>query len=66
MTDGASSLRSGMRGTSNDDAKAGKISIFLCAEDPKAGIAGIDFFSEWKTVYIDYSGALQRAQIDND
>jgi aldehyde dehydrogenase (NAD+) len=24
-----------------------------------------DFFSEWKTVYIDYSGGLQRAQIDN-
>ena len=30
----------------------------------EAGIAGIDFFTEWKTVYIDYSGALQRAQID--
>jgi len=30
----------------------------------EAGIAGIDFFSEWKTVYIDYSGGLQRAQID--
>jgi aldehyde dehydrogenase (NAD+) len=24
-----------------------------------------EFFSEWKTVYIDYSGGLQRAQIDN-
>jgi aldehyde dehydrogenase (NAD+) len=24
-----------------------------------------DFFSEWKTVYVDYSGGLQRAQIDN-
>ncbi|MDP2207588.1 MAG: aldehyde dehydrogenase family protein [Bacteroidota bacterium] len=24
-----------------------------------------DFFTEWKTVYIDYSGGLQRAQIDN-
>ena len=24
-----------------------------------------DFFSEWKTVYIDYSSGLQRAQIDN-
>jgi acyl-CoA reductase-like NAD-dependent aldehyde dehydrogenase len=23
-----------------------------------------DFFSEWKTVYVDYSGKLQRAQID--
>jgi len=30
----------------------------------EAGIAGIDLFSEWKTVYIDYSGGLQRAQID--
>jgi aldehyde dehydrogenase (NAD+) len=30
----------------------------------EAGIAGIDVFSEWKTVYVDYSGALQRAQID--
>lgn len=24
-----------------------------------------EFFSEWKTVYVDYSGTLQRAQIDN-
>jgi aldehyde dehydrogenase (NAD+) len=32
----------------------------------EAGIAGIDVFTEWKTVYIDYSGALQRAQIDRD
>ncbi len=24
-----------------------------------------DFFTEWKTVYVDYSGGLQRAQIDN-
>ena len=24
-----------------------------------------DFFAEWKTVYVDYSGGLQRAQIDN-
>jgi len=24
-----------------------------------------DFFSEWKTVYVDYNGGLQRAQIDN-
>jgi aldehyde dehydrogenase (NAD+) len=30
----------------------------------EAGITGIDFFSETKTVYIDYSGGLQRAQID--
>jgi len=25
----------------------------------------LDFYSEWKTVYIDYSDRLQRAQIDN-
>ncbi|MBI4018522.1 MAG: aldehyde dehydrogenase family protein, partial [Candidatus Aenigmarchaeota archaeon] len=30
----------------------------------EAGIMGIDEFSEIKTVYIDYSGKLQRAQID--
>jgi len=24
-----------------------------------------DFFTEWKAVYVDYSGTLQRAQIDN-
>jgi len=30
----------------------------------EAGIEGIDEFSETKTVYIDYSGKLQRAQID--
>ena len=24
-----------------------------------------DFFTEWKTIYVDYSGGLQRAQIDN-
>ena len=32
----------------------------------EAGIAGLDFFTEWKTVYVDYSGALQRAQIDRE
>jgi aldehyde dehydrogenase (NAD+) len=32
----------------------------------EAAIAAIDFFSEWKTVYIDYSDKLQRAQIDNN
>jgi len=33
---------------------------------PRSGIAAIDFFTEWKTVYIDYSDKLQRAQIDNN
>ena len=32
----------------------------------EAGQAGLDTFTEWKTVYIDYSGRLQRAQIDTD
>lgn len=30
----------------------------------EAGQAALDTFSEWKTIYIDYSGRLQRAQID--
>lgn len=32
----------------------------------EGGIEGIDEFTETKTVYIDYSGRLQRAQIDID
>jgi alpha-ketoglutaric semialdehyde dehydrogenase len=31
----------------------------------EAGSAALDVFSEWKTVYVDFSGHLQRAQIDN-
>lgn len=31
----------------------------------EGGWAAYDFFTEWKTVYVDYSGKLQRAQIDN-
>jgi alpha-ketoglutaric semialdehyde dehydrogenase len=31
----------------------------------EAGIAGIDVFTEWKSIYVDFSGKLQRAQIDN-
>ncbi len=31
----------------------------------EAAIAAIDFYTEWKTIYIDYSDKLQRAQIDN-
>jgi len=30
----------------------------------EGGIGAIDFYSEWKSVYIDYSDTLQRAQID--
>ncbi|HEY0158026.1 MAG TPA: aldehyde dehydrogenase family protein [Thermoanaerobaculia bacterium] len=32
----------------------------------EAGVAGIDVFTEWKSIYIDYSGNLQRAQIDTE
>jgi aldehyde dehydrogenase (NAD+) len=31
----------------------------------EGGWAAYDFFTEWKSVYVDYSGKLQRAQIDN-
>lgn len=31
----------------------------------EAATASLDVFSEWKSVYIDYSGIMQRAQIDN-
>jgi aldehyde dehydrogenase (NAD+) len=30
----------------------------------EGGIGAIDFYSEWKSVYVDYSDRLQRAQID--
>ena len=30
----------------------------------EAGVAGIDVFTEWKSIYVDYSGRLQKAQID--
>src|SRR5439155_1553937 len=32
----------------------------------EAGQAALDTFSEWKAIYVDYSGRLQRAQIDKD
>ena len=32
----------------------------------EAGIAALDVFSEWKSIYVDFSGKLQRAQIDNN
>ena len=31
----------------------------------EAAVAALDFYSEWKSLYIDYSDRLQRAQIDN-
>lgn len=31
----------------------------------EGGWAVYEFYSEWKTVYVDFSGKLQRAQIDN-
>ena len=32
----------------------------------EAGVAGMDVFTEWKSIYVDYSGNLQRAQIDTE
>lgn len=32
----------------------------------EAGQAALDTFSEWKSIYVDYSDQLQRAQIDTD
>ena len=32
----------------------------------EAGIAALDVFSEWKSIYIDFSGRLQRAQMDTE
>ena len=31
-----------------------------------SGVAALDVFTEWKSVYVDYSQKLQRAQIDNN
>ena len=31
-----------------------------------SGVAALDVFTEWKSIYIDFSGKLQRAQIDTD
>ena len=30
----------------------------------EAGTQVLDIFTEWKSIYVDYSGKLQRAQID--
>ncbi len=32
----------------------------------EAGLAGLDVFTEWKVIYTDYSGKLQKAQIDTN
>jgi aldehyde dehydrogenase (NAD+) len=31
----------------------------------EAGHAALDTYTEWKSIYVDFSGHLQRAQIDN-
>ena len=41
----------GIRGTGNGHREAGQ--------------AALEVFTEWKSIYVDYSGRLQRAQIDN-
>lgn len=32
----------------------------------EAGLAGLDVFTVWKSIYVDFSGRLQRAQIDTE
>ena len=32
----------------------------------EGGIGAIDFYSEWKSIYVDFSDKLQKAQIDRD
>ncbi len=32
----------------------------------EAGTAALDVYSEWKSIYVDFSGKLQRAQIDTE
>ena len=32
----------------------------------EAGQAALDVFTEWKSIYVDYSGKLQKAQIDTE
>jgi alpha-ketoglutaric semialdehyde dehydrogenase len=41
----------GMKGTGNGHREAGHVAL--------------DTYTEWKSIYVDYSGRLQRAQIDN-
>ena len=31
----------------------------------EAGHIALDTYTEWKSIYVDFSGRLQRAQIDN-
>ena len=32
----------------------------------EAGQAALDVFTEWKSIYVDYSGKLQKAQMDTE
>gem|GEM_PF-2424147 len=48
------------------DAQALRPHCKGCAQCPRNnGSAALDVFSECKTVYVDFSSRLQRAQIDN-
>ena len=31
----------------------------------EAGTTALEIFTEWKSVFVDYSGALQKAQIED-
>ena len=38
--------------------KAGKVTVFMCAEDPKAGVAGIGPFSFTSSIAAQVQGAV--------
>jgi len=38
--------------------------VDLSGRHREAGHAALDTFTEWKSIYVDFSGRLQRAQID--
>ena len=47
-------------------AIAGAAFVGFWQTGAEAGTAALDSFTEWKSVYVDYSGRLQRAQIDTE
>jgi aldehyde dehydrogenase (NAD+) len=44
----------------------GASALSLLRRRREASHTVLDVFTEWKSVYVDYSGRLQRAQIDTE
>ena len=44
---------------------SGPTSTVSSRPDPRRRPFALDSFTEWKSIYVDFSGRLQRAQIDN-